>query len=102
MWVRSVHHPASTSGVTAYIRAFMIREDMLTSARTRHATPRLPRPSSARIPKLNRAATHVRVDGLFDRRIERRRHVFCEELFPDARGALCRVARAGLGPVLEV
>ena len=57
---------------------------------------------SAGAPDLGLAARDVGVERLAHRRVQRRRHVFGEQLLPDARGPLRGIARARVAPVLEV
>src|SRR5450755_2161934 len=99
MCSRSVRHPASTCGVTAYMRAFMIRVVMrcahCRSSNDAWDAPLAPT-SSGGAPEFERPARYILANGLFDCRIERRRHVVGEELLPDAGGALRCVLGAGV------
>src|ERR1051326_5822574 len=88
MCSRSVRQAASTPGVTAYMRAFMIPALAVTSA--------LPR-----LLQLARTPRHVVGNRLAHRRIQGRRDILRQQLLPDCRGALGGVARTGLGPALE-
>src|ERR1700751_3214306 len=76
---------ASTLGVTAYMRAFMIQA--LTA--------------SPGLAELARPALDEAGDRLAPRRIERRRDVLRQQLVPYESGALGGVARPRLGPALE-
>src|SRR5262249_19610383 len=89
MWASSSRQAASTWGVTAYMRALAIK-------------PAPGADASAGGAKFTRPARHVLADGLAHRGIEWRRREPAQQFLPDDGSALGGVARAGIGPVLEV
>src|SRR5580658_4846192 len=89
MCASNSRHRVSTSGVTEYMRALTIQSVTRREALSLSVDVADP-------------AFGIGVDRLFDRRLQRRRHVLGEHLLPDIGRALRGIAGAGIGPILEI